>query len=271
MARELIPRPVVEAFIDCFGGTVLREVDALFEDLGFGFNPEAEDTAQQRGRGARRSRAAGYVATADLSQPREADRLLQAIALSLSDWERQKGTDGWGEVKRLRRNLALAGLGWDGKTVTRGSSAIPTPFAERLSDLEDVRREVDRILDSVDRDPADAITAARSLVETACKTVLDELGEPFNDRDDLPALYKKTAMALKVDATQHEVIYRQALQGLTTAVHGLAELRNKLGDAHGARRGGHRARPRHARMAAGAAMTVATFLIETLEERGARS
>jgi hypothetical protein len=73
-----------------------------------------------------------------------------------------------------------------------------------------------------------------------------------------------------MDATQHDVIYRQVLQGLASAVHGLAELRNKLGDAHGARRGGHRAQPRHARMAAGAAMTVATFLIETLEERRVR-
>jgi hypothetical protein len=139
-----------------------------------------------------------------------------------------------------------------------------------LSDLEDVRREVDRILESVDRDPADAITAARSLVETACKTVLDDVDEPFDDREDLTALYKKTAVALKMDATQHDVIYRQVLQGLASAVHGLAELRNKLGDAHGARRGGHRAQPRHARMAAGAAMTVATFLIETLEERRVR-
>jgi hypothetical protein len=210
------------------------------------------------------------VASADLSQPREADRLLKAIALSLADWERQEGDQEWGDLKRLRRNLDLGGFVWDGTALTRRAAAVPAPFAQRLSDLEDVRREVDRILESVDRDPADAITAARSLVETACKTVLDEVDEPFDDREDLSALYKKTAVALKVDATQHDVIYRQVLQGLASAVHGLAELRNKLGDAHGARRGGHRAQPRHARMAAGASMTVATFLIETLEERRVR-
>ncbi|CAN5689375.1 hypothetical protein BH18CHL1_BH18CHL1_03920 [soil metagenome] len=136
--------------------------------------------------------------------------------------------------------------------------------------LEDVNREVGRSQESVDRDPADAITAARALVETACKSVLDDLGLEVDDRDDLPSLYRKTAIALRIDATQHEVIYRQILQGLTRSVQGLAELRNKLGDAHGPGRGSARAQPRHARMAAGAAMVVATFLIETLEERRAR-
>ena len=55
------------------------------------------------------------------------------------------------------------------------------------------------------------------------------------------------------------------------SVQGLAELRNKLGHAHGRRRGGVRPQPRHARMAAAAAMAVATFLIETLEERSSDS
>lgn len=267
--HPLVPRPVVEAFIACFGGTILREIDALFEDLGFEFDPSAEERAEQQGRGARRSRAAGYLAAADLTQPRDADRLLKAISLALADWERTEGEGEWSDLKRLRRNIDLGGFDWDGSTLVRRIGPVPTPFAIRLEGLEDVNREVGRILESVDRDPADAITAARALVETACKTVLEELGEAIDERYDLPALYKKTALALRVDATQHEVIYRQILQGLTSSIQGLAELRNKLGDAHGPRRGGPRPQPRHARMAAGAAMTVATFLIETLEERRA--
>lgn len=269
MSEQLVPRPVVEAFISCFGGTILRDVDALFEDLGFKFDPSAEKDAEQHGRGARRSRAAGYITGSDLKQPRDADRLLKAITLALPDWESAEGGSEWSDLKRLRRNLDVAGFDWDGKTLVRRAGPVPASFAQRLADLEDVNREVARILESVDRDPADAITAARALVETACKSVLDELGEPVDDRDDLPTLYKKTAIALKIDTTQHDVIYRQILQGLAGSVQGLAELRNKLGDAHGPRRGAVRAQPRHARMAAGAALTVATFLIETLEARRA--
>jgi hypothetical protein len=109
------------------------------------------------------------------------------------------------------------------------------------------------------------------LVETVCKTVLEELGEGIIEREELPALYKRTALALRMDVTQHEAVYRQILQGLTSAVQGLAELRNKLGDAHGRGRVSQRASPRHARMAAGAAATVATFLIKTLGQRRAAS
>lgn len=99
--------------------------------------------------------------------------------------------------------------------------------------------------------------------------VLEELGEEVVEREELPALYKRTALALRIDATQHEVVYRQILQGLASAVQGLAELRNKLGDAHGRGRVAQRPSPRHARMAAGAGATVATFLMETLDERRA--
>jgi hypothetical protein len=265
--RPLVPRPVVEAFTACFGGMIIREIDALFEDLGFKFDPVAEGRAQELGRGARRSRAAGYVSTADLSRAVDADRVLKAISVALPDWEAQEGENEWSELRRLRRNIAQAGLEWIGDVLTRKASPVQAAAPDRLADLEDVSREWERILVSVDGDPADAITAARSLVEAACKSALEELGEKFDDRDDLPALYRKTAVALRVDATQHEVVYRQILQGLMSSVQGLAELRNKLGDAHGSRRGSARAQPRHARMAAGAAMTVATFLIETLSER----
>lgn len=266
---QLVPRPVVDAFVDAFGGTILREIDALFTDLGFDLDRAAETIAAQAGRGARRSRAAGHVATADLSQPRDAARLIQAISVSLADWELAEGASEWGDLKRLRRNLQLAGFEWDGKHLSRRAGSIAAPLALRLAGIDDVQREVERILESVDRDPADAITAARALVETTCKSVLEDLGEDVDDQADLSSLYKKTALALKVDATQHDVVYRQILQGLTNAVQGLAELRNKLGDAHGPRRGAVRPQPRHARMAAGASVTVAAFLFETLEERRA--
>jgi hypothetical protein len=134
---------------------------------------------------------------------------------------------------------------------------------------EEVDREIERIFAAIETDPADAITASRALLETVCKLVLDELGEPFLEADDLPMLYKKTASALKLDPTQHEPVYRQTLQGLVSAVQGLAEVRNRLGDAHGKGRTAARARPRHARMAAGAAMTVSSFLVETMSERRA--
>lgn len=89
-----------------------------------------------------------------------------------------------------------------------------------------------------------------------------------SSRGAIQEILERTPLPLE-DA--YEVVYRQILQGLTSAVQGLAELRSKLGDAHGRGRVALRACPRHARMAAGAAATVATFLVETLDQRRAAS
>jgi len=43
-------------------------------------------------------------------------------------------------------------------------------------------------------DPEGAITAARTLLETVCKHILDEKGEPYEDGIPLPKLYN-TAVA----------------------------------------------------------------------------
>lgn len=145
--------------------------------------------------------------------------------------------------------------------------AVSVEHGDRLRQLgEHVSREVQRITDNVERDPADAITGARALVESVCKDVLVELGQPVPQHDDLPTLYKKTALALKVDPTQHQAVYRQTLQGLVSTVSGLGILRDQLGDAHGHDRTATPPDVRHARLAAGAAMTVAVFLVEALEE-----
>ncbi|MGC8635397.1 MAG: abortive infection family protein [Candidatus Limnocylindrales bacterium] len=144
--------------------------------------------------------------------------------------------------------------------------AVPCEQGDRLRQLgEHVSREVQRITDNVERDPADAITSARALVESVCKDVLVELGQPVPQHDDLRTLYKKTALALRVDPTQYEAVYRQTLQGLVSTVGGLGILRDQMGDAHGRDRTAPSPQVRHARLAAGAAMTVSVFLVEALE------
>ena len=270
--KPRVPPRVIDAFVDCFAGReILRTIDDLFGDAEIeGPDLVAEQQALEAGRGQRRSRAIGYIATLDLEDPRDASRLVQVISLGLTAWEKDADPSYRSDLDRLLRNLDLSGFSWDGKRMIRRAGPYSgAALGTRLDaiGLENVNLEMERIGAAVDADPADAITAARALVETVCKAVLEELGIPVDDHDDLLTLYKKVAVALKVDPTQHEVVYRQTLQGLVSAVHGLAELRNRLGDAHGKGRAAARPQPRHARMAAGAAMTVATFLVETLEQR----
>lgn len=113
-------------------------------------------------------------------------------------------------------------------------------------------------------DPDGAITTARTLLETVCKRILDEAGEVYSDKDDLPALYRAIALKLQIAPSQHtEEAFKRILGGATSVVEGLGSLRNKIGDAHG--QGGKPVRPsaRHAQLAVNLAGAMATFLVDT--------
>ncbi len=125
-----------------------------------------------------------------------------------------------------------------------------------------------RMLQRQDTDPEGAITAARTLVETVCKHVLDDLSEPYGDAADLPALYRSVALKLNLAPDQHtEQAFRQILGGCQSIVNGLASVRNKLGDAHGKGRGSARPSPRHAGLAVNVAGSLSAFIVATWMHR----
>lgn len=137
-------------------------------------------------------------------------------------------------------------------TVLREFSAegVATVWSKALE-----RREVD---------PEGAITAARTLLETVCKTVLDEAEVTYSDADDLPKLYRLTSDLLSLAPSQHtEDVFRRILGGCTSVVEGLGALRNKVSDAHGHGKRKVRPVPRHAQLAVNLAGTMATFIVET--------
>jgi hypothetical protein len=119
-------------------------------------------------------------------------------------------------------------------------------------------------------DPDGAITAARSLLESVCKHILDDRGVAYDDKADLPKLYGILAAELKLAPSQHtELVFKQILGGCHTVVEGLGAMRNKLGDAHGTGKRGVRPAPRHAELSVNLAGAVAMFLLQTWEARNA--
>jgi hypothetical protein len=117
-------------------------------------------------------------------------------------------------------------------------------------------------------DPEGAITVARTLLETVCKRILDELSITYTDKEDLPKLYAMAAKVLNLAPDQHsEEPIKAILGGAMNLVNGIGTLRNRLSDSHG--RGGKPVRPspRHASLAVNLAGGVATFLVETYWEK----
>ena len=120
-------------------------------------------------------------------------------------------------------------------------------------------------------DPEGAITLARTLLESVCKHVLDDLAKPYDPAADLPTLYGAVARELNLSPSQHtEQVFRQILSGCHSVVQGLGTLRNRLSDSHGAGRVAARPAARHAELAVNLAGSMAAFLVETANGRSER-
>jgi hypothetical protein len=76
-----------------------------------------------------------------------------------------------------------------------------------------------KALDRRDSDPEGAITSARTLLESVCKHIIDDMGESYHEKGDLPKLYKATANTL-VDCSRRSIVTSQAR--LSTSTLGVA-------------------------------------------------
>jgi Abortive infection C-terminus len=152
----------------------------------------------------------------------------------------------------------------------QGAHAAPTDarVTEALDVLSSdaVKTAWERALERRMGEPDAAITSARTLLETVCKHILDDLNVSYPPDADLPKLYRLTAESLKLaPGQQTEPILKQVLGGCTAVVEGVGAMRNKLGDAHGKGRAAEEVEPRHASLAVNLAGAAATFLVETWE------
>ncbi|WP_208453436.1 abortive infection family protein, partial [Burkholderia gladioli] len=114
-------------------------------------------------------------------------------------------------------------------------------------------------------DPEGAITSARTLLESVCKHILDELFVGYGEAPDLNKLYGLTAKALNLSPSQHtEPVFKQILGGCTSVVEGLGAVRNRLSDSHGKGKVAAKPAARHAELAVNLSGSVALFLLATL-------
>ena len=150
-----------------------------------------------------------------------------------------------------------------------GSSPIqiPLPAPGRL-DTQYISEAWDKARARRHEDPEGAITAARTLLESVCKHILDESGVQYGDNADLAKLYGLTSKELNLAPSQHtEEAFRKILGGAHSIVDGLANLRNRLGDAHGQGKLPVKPLPRHAELAVNMAGSMASFLLATFEAK----
>lgn len=187
-------------------------------------------------------------------------------------WAFLKGQSGQWEPRRQFVRQEFARLV---EHLESGGAPADDLITETLdtNDAEGVALAWRRALNRRLVDPEGAITAARTLLESVCKHILeDEHGiASYSEKDDLPKLYRLASERLNIAPSQHsEDAFKRILGSAASVVEGLGSLRNKVGDAHAASgRKPVRVAPRHAALAVNLAGSMASFLIETAAARKA--
>lgn len=109
--------------------------------------------------------------------------------------------------------------------------------------------------------------------DICCKSILNNCNVSFSKSDDLPKLVKLTVKQLELtpkdipDKVKAGDTIKRLLSNLAVITQGIAELRNHYGTGHGKLNASKGLQPRHAKLAVGAASTLAVFLSETHDLR----
>jgi hypothetical protein len=159
----------------------------------------------------------------------------------------------------------------------RSVSVLRVKTVAEALDAAWMQKDIQRLENCIDVDPALAIGTAKDLVESCCKSILTARSVAFSSSADLPELTKLLTKELRLvpDAVSNEArgveTIRLILRNLSSLTKYLAELRSLYGTGHG-RDGSYRGlQSRHARLAAAAAIAFIDFVSETHRLRSEQS
>ncbi len=280
MSGDLISIKTRQVFREYLVGTTLRfisdEFDAARIDCDADYQPSVT--------GQRRWLVEQYYHTVNWTDWRDVKKVLQVFENVLHAGEKTTEGMSWdtdvtkrlkAEVGNLIHFLSKDGFRYvDGKIVTGAGLPSLDTIKETAAefDAKHLSEQIHRMEQSVETDPALAIGTAKELIETCCKTILAERGKPVSGTPEISTLTKETLKELKLvpdgvpESARGSDVIKRLLSNLGTIGNGLAELRGLYGTGHGKDGKTQGVKPRHARLAVGAAATLTTFLFETHKE-----
>jgi hypothetical protein len=262
--RELISRGTRREVRDLMNGTVLRDIEGMWQDEGFVPGPAPDPPVG----GQRVSLFQSYLDNVDWTKESHVRRALRVFETALHDILPEY-------LPRVTRQLERDGYSYrleDRRIVGGPVINLREEVLSGITDPATIREHLDRIARAIeDEDAAQAIGSAKELIESTAKVVLSERGQPVNDKDDLPELVRAAQLALAVHPTSAlpgpdgSDAVKRILGGATTVATGIAELRNRgYGTGHGPGQPRVGLRARHARLAVAGAKMWCEFMLDTL-------
>lgn len=280
MTNAIISKKTRNEFREYLVGWTLREIEMEFDSADVPFSEDYKPDCS----GQRRSLVEQYYHAIDWTQWKDVRKVLIVFENILSTLEEQLKSDNpfinidytKSKFRSLRKWIEKDGFQYkEGKLIPIGRSQALQQITETTAsfDAPELHRQIERMQEAVEDDPGLAIGTAKELVETTCKTILEERGIQFEEKDDITMLVKRTRKALKLvpdnipDSAKGAEIIRRLLSNLGTIAQGLGELRNLYGTGHGKKAKSKGLLARHARLAVSSASCLATFLFETHKEK----
>ncbi len=151
-------------------------------------------------------------------------------------------------------------------------ASVAVDLKEKFSS-EYLSLQIDLMLKMQSENPTEAIGKAKELVESCCKTILDENGKEWDNTWDVGQLSGETIKLLKLmpkdipDTAPASNEMKAILGNLRAISTNLAALRNPYGSGHGKSATYKGLEERHAKLAVGSSITLVSFLWDTHERR----
>lgn len=193
---------LIDKFLDLLSSrSSLREIQNNFIDA----NIMRDSSINQKYNGQRKSLAWEYISTLNLEDEAEFSKLLNVIETYLFQWNLYiHEVDEDEEINRLIKIVNVLGYEYNKDTgkITKNEREVNLSTIKSLAikfDIEYVLKECNRIEKEALTDPEDAITSAKSMVESTLKHILDSEGEKFNNNETLRGLYKKVSNIMNLD------------------------------------------------------------------------
>ncbi len=177
--------------------------------------------------------------------------------------------------KKVIDCLAKDGFSYSrGGMITKGTSIPSVSLRENIKNrgLNSIEQEINRALSNVEKDPLSAVHNAGSVLEATLKNYLDHYQQKYEeDKDTLSSLWQKTVQHIGIHPKElSDKDLKEIASGLFAIVNGTMHLRNKKSAAHGKSENQFQnisIKPRHARLAINASHTIASYIVELMEDK----
>lgn len=151
--------------------------------------------------------------------------------------------------------------------------ALPIDNLKIAFSNEYISSQLDLMLKMQSENPTEAIGKAKELIESCCKTILEQRGVTVNSKWDVGNLVDETMKLLEItpkhisETAKEATAIKAILGSLKGIASQIAIIRNAYGSGHGKSASYKGLQERHAKLAIGSSVTLVNFLWDSFERK----